>query len=88
MAGSNPIEAGCVDRLNIAGFLESGRQPQQHPPDPHFEVLFARTDRREIRQVSHCQVEFGDYFGHFVQDIHQPSVGMSEILSKAMQSHD
>jgi hypothetical protein len=37
---------------------------------------------------SHLQFEFGHSSMHLLEDVHQPAVGMTDILSKTENSHD
>ena len=65
-AGSMAFEASCVDCLDLTEFMNRDRQPQQNPPEPHFEILFPRTNDGEIRQLIYCKAEFSNYSRRFV----------------------
>jgi hypothetical protein len=74
--------------LDLTGFVQRSRQPQEDSPDAHFEVLFPRADGGEPRQLIHRQAKFSGDSRHFVKNVEQPPVGLIEVLAETVNCDD
>jgi hypothetical protein len=77
-------EAGCVDRLDLTGFVELGRESKEGAPAHHLQVFHAHADGDEIGGFNPREVEFGADSRHFVKYVEQLAVGKTERLSETV----
>ena len=88
LAGGNPIYPGCVDCLDFTEFVQLNCQTEKRSPDPHLELLFSRTNGREVRQCGWTQPENSSDSRHLVQDFHHPPIRLVEVLPKRVDRND